>query len=111
MSSALHFRGLEPWLIPYAAYLYDVAALNQLRPRVTSVFRSLQKQQTLYERWQRGLSPYPAAPPGKSQHNYGLAFDMVTNTGYPMDPRLGQLWQQMGGIWGSEKDPVHFGTP
>ena len=103
------FRGLQGWLQPYAQYLHDSAVASDFRPNVTSVFRSNQKQAVLYERWRRGLSDLPAAPPGRSKHNYGLAFDLVVRQGYwsPHQRALGHFWRAMGGRW-FEKDPVHF---
>lgn len=98
------FRGLQPWLIPYAEYLYGVADANGLRPRVTSVYRSIQKQAVLYQRYLRGHHPLPVAPPGRSKHNYGLAFDMVVT--HP--EALGRFWEAMGGRWGGSRDPVHY---
>lgn len=105
----VRFRGLEGWLQPYAQYLFDVAVASGFRPTVTSVFRSLQKQAVLYDRWQRGLSDLPAAPPGRSKHNYGLAFDLVVSAGYrsPEQMALGRFWKSMGGGWFAS-DPVHF---
>lgn len=103
------FTGLQPWLQPYATYLYNVAVYNHLQPRVTSVFRSRQKQLVLYQRWKSGKSDLPAAPPGKSKHEYGLAFDMVVKGDYrgAYQQAIGHLWQQMGGHW-FPSDPVHF---
>jgi len=104
------FRGLQPWLVPYADYLEAVALYNGLRVQVTSVFRSNQRQAVLYERYKRGLSDLPAAPPGGSMHNHGLAFDLVVNGDYRGDAQkaLGAFWQGMGGSWGGGVDPVHF---
>lgn len=98
------FDGLVPDLRPYADYLYAVAQYNGLRPHVTSVWRSHAKQAYLYGRWVAGVSRLPAAPPGRSKHQFGLAFDMVTEN----NAALGALWRSWGGIWGGEKDPVHF---
>jgi len=44
---------------------------------VTSGFRSLEEQRRLRDRWERGLSPFPANRPGDSSHNFGLAWDSV----------------------------------
>jgi len=104
------FRGLQPWLQPYAQYLHDYAVSAGFRPAVTSVYRSNQRQAVLYERYLRGLSDLPAAPPGKSKHNYGLAFDLVTQSGGyrgQQQAQLGAVWAAMGGRW-FEGDPVHF---
>jgi LAS superfamily LD-carboxypeptidase LdcB len=101
------FSGLVYWLRPYAYYLYQVAAYNGLHPRVTSVYRSYQRQAVLYDNYRRGLSALPAAPPGRSKHQYGLAFDMVTDNA----PALGAFWESMGGKFGGVRDPVHFEAP
>lgn len=103
------FRDLSPELQPYANWLYDYAAGRGWRPVVTSTFRSIQKQATLYDRYRRGLSELPAAPPGRSLHNYGLAFDMVLQRGWrgTEQRELGAVWRSIGGQW-FESDPVHF---
>jgi hypothetical protein len=74
---------------------------------ITSVYRSRTLQARLYRRRQAGLHPYPVAPPGKSLHEQGLAWDM---TGDPAElRRLGALWKRMGGRWGGDfRDPIHF---
>lgn len=97
------FDGLEAWLRPYAIYLYEVAQLNGLEPRITSVYRSWEKQRMLRDRWESGESQLYAALPGKSKHQYGLAFDMVTRN----NTALGNLWKQMGGNWWNSDYP-HF---
>jgi LAS superfamily LD-carboxypeptidase LdcB len=104
--AAPSFAGLAPWAIPYAQYLYQVAEFNGLSPRVTSVFRTRQQQSVLYQRFLRGLSTLPAAPPGKSRHERGLAWDMVTTN----PAAIGALWKSMGGRW-FPSDPVHFEVP
>jgi len=97
------FDGLQPWLRPYAIWFYQVAEMNGLQPRITSVYRSYAKQQMLRDRWERGLSDLYAAPPGQSKHQYGLAFDMVSRD----NTALGNLWKQMGGKWWPTDYP-HF---
>lgn len=97
------FQGLEPWLRPYATWLYQVAQQYGLQPRVTSVRRTWGRQKVLYDRYMRGESTLPAAPPGRSLHQYGRAFDMVTNS----PSALGSVWRRMGGKW-YESDPPHF---
>lgn len=109
MSSLALFRDLEPWLQPYATWLYNVGLSNGFRMVVTSVYRSNEAQAVLYERYKRGLSDLPAAPPGKSKHNHRLAWDMVVQGNYrgPEQAWLGALWKRMGGRWFAS-DPVHF---
>jgi len=101
--AAPSFAGLEQWAVPYAQYLYTVAELNALNPRITSVFRTYQQQAVLYQRFLRGQSNLPAAPPGRSRHEVGRAFDMVSSN----PAALGALWRSMGGEW-FPSDPVHF---
>jgi len=105
-------RTLHPQLVPWAKWLYAVGKYYDGRLVVTSAFRSAAKQQELYCRWLSGQSPFPAAPPGKSMHNYGLAFDMarlgVDPTTDELLKYLSAVWSQVGGVVGGPADPVHF---
>jgi len=101
-------RGLREDLQPYAAAL--IQAIRQVQPNVyiTSGKRNSRDQARLYARFQAGLSRYPAAPPGHSTHEQGIAFDLGN-----LDPRLlraaGLLWESWGGRWGGRfKDIIHF---
>lgn len=99
--------GLEPWLRPYADWLLSAAPYAGARSyRVTSVRRSRAQQQALYNNWLAGRSTFPAAPPGRSKHEFGLAFDMVTEP-FSALHTLGAWWTQLGGEW-SKSDPIHF---
>lgn len=101
---------LQPWLVPYARYLVNVAEYNGMGPvSINSVYRSPEKQALLYDRYQRGLSEYPVAPPGTSLHEHRLAFDMNVRQGgrSPEQAALGAFWISMGGRW-SSRDPIHF---
>lgn len=93
--------GLQPWLRPYAQ------ALVQLAPwvRITSTFRTLSEQERLYRRFLAGQAAYPVAPPGRSYHNYGRAWDMVADD--ETLRRLGAVWTSWGGTW-HESDNIHF---
>lgn len=97
------FAGLQPWLIPHAQALFAAADRAGLRPRVTSVHRTRAQQAVLYNRYLRGMSNLPAAPPGHSKHELGLAFDMVTDN----PAAVGAAWNRAGGFW-SPTDYVHF---
>ncbi len=116
---------LQPWLRPYADYLFKTGRwYNQVYDWgrgggplvVTSARRTPQEQYLLYQKWRRGESQIPAAPPGKSMHERGLAFDIARLGIDPFtDPLLnfmGEIWREMGGIylgqWGGGGDPVHF---
>lgn len=116
---------LEPWLIPYAVYLRDVGKwYNQVYDWgrgggpliVSSARRSRADQYKLYERFRAGKSKIPAAPPGRSLHELGLAFDMhrlgIDPFSDPLLNFLGEIWVSMGGLyggsWGGGVDPVHF---
>ncbi len=103
-------RQLQPWLQPYADYLVAVARLNGMGPvSVNSVYRSRKAQAVLYDRYLRGISEYPVAPPGRSDHEHRIAFDMNVRQGgrSPEQLSIGRFWRSMGGKW-SERDPIHF---
>lgn len=94
---------LAPQLVPRANSFYRALEQAGLKPRITSATRSRQEQAILYERYLRGMSRLPAAPPGRSLHERGLAFDIVTT-----NPAVaGAMWGRMGGRWFAS-DPVHF---
>jgi len=107
-------RTLSPWLTPYAEWLLYVAKHNDSRFVVTSARRSRQDQERLYARYLSGQSGIPAAPPGRSAHEWGLAFDVARIGIDPLtDPLLaavGRYWNSLGGRWGGARDPVHFGV-
>jgi len=99
---------LEPWLRPYAEWLVSVAPYaGARRVRITSARRSRARQQQLWDRFKRGQAQFPAAPPGRSLHEYGLAWDMVTEP-FSALTILGDWWNQVGGQW-SPTDEIHFG--
>jgi len=102
------FSRLQPWLRPWAKGLFDVATRFRMQPRVVSTFRSNAEQRLLFEKFQRGESMFPAAPPGRSKHNIGEAFDLVVNS--PQNQSwLGAVWESWGGRWGGRfGDPNHF---
>src|SRR5260370_11128406 len=106
MSTSLH--SLAANLQPYAYALVDTAAESGWSPRVTSARRSHREQSFLYRRYLAGLSAYPAAPPGHSAHELGLAIDLIV-TPYEALGELGALWESWGGRWGGRgQDPIHF---
>lgn len=95
---------LHPQLAAVRRNLPRVARALGFDARVTSAYRSRAKQAWLYNRWLQGLQSYPVAPPGTSDHEKGLALDVVsTNL-----PQLVSLLTSAGLRWAGEADPVHF---
>jgi len=109
-----NLRELDARLVPFARYLYEIGKYYDPLLVVTSSFRSPSKQAALYKKWLSGESQIPAAPPGRSAHGYGLAFDLARIGKDPFtDPLLawlGQVWTSWGGEYGGRRDPVHFGV-
>ena len=105
MSTNLHqlVRPLQPW----ADKLLKLAQSRGTPVSVTSVRRTRGLQRRLYQDFLQGRSRYPAAPPGRSKHELGLAFDIV---GSPeVLAYLGKVWESWGGTWGGRfHDPIHF---
>ncbi len=105
-------RDLHPDLVPWARWIYSLGKSYDPLLVVTSARRSAAKQQRLYDAWRSGESRIPAASPGRSLHEYGLAFDMARIGKDPLnDPLLdwlGQVWTSVGGRHGGKRDPVHF---
>src|SRR5262245_23837341 len=78
------------------------------RVDLTSGRRGRAQQARLYRNYLAGRSKYPAAPPGQSMHDKGLAadFHIAPESGYRL---AGEAWESMGGTWGGRfKDPIHF---
>lgn len=90
--------GLHPALRPWAE-----ALVAHYRLTVTSGYRSYSEQLELYRN--RARNPFPVAPPGRSYHQYGRAFDVA---GPPaVLAAAGQTWRAWGGTW-SPRDAIHF---
>jgi len=101
--------GLHPVTREGLHLLERAAKENGLRFTVTSGYRSISKQWTLYNRWKLGspLQRRPVAIPGTSTHNYGLAFDAVA-VPYSRQGELVALARDLGFIWAGPRDDVHF---
>lgn len=109
--------------MPYGATLKGVHPQVQKRYRtlraamaqlgypiwLTSGRRDRARQAQLYAAWVAGKSKLPAAPPGRSMHELGLAFDIGGSAeGLQI---AGQLAPFLGLRWGGNfttPDPVHF---
>lgn len=94
---------------PWAEWIVELAKFADSQARVTSAFRTHEKQKALYELYRQGQSRYPAARPGQSAHEYGYAIDMVFGN---LDARdaVRNVWVQYGGNLGND-DEVHFEFP
>lgn len=75
--------------------------------QVTSTRRSRSEQQKLFDRFQRGESDLPAAPPGTSKHELGRAVDVVFETEDDLADAV-ELAADQGLEWFGMDDPVHF---
>jgi len=96
--------GLHPTLAAIKRNLPGVARSLGFQARVTSGYRSAQKQAWLYNRWLQGLQAYPVAPPGTSDHEKGLAIDAVSTD----TEKLVALLTSAGLSWAGPDDSVHF---
>jgi len=105
-------RTLNSSLYPWARWLYNVGNNYDGRLVVTSARRSIASQARLYADYQAGKTVIPAAPPGRSLHQTGWAWDMarmgIDPLTDPLLPWLGAWWEYDGGRWGGVRDPVHF---
>lgn len=79
---------------------------------VTSGLRDSAKQQKLYSDFIAGRSTIPAAPPGRSSHEYGLALDFVVDDGKDSQLQRAVMdWFQAMGAELVPGDPVHIQYP
>lgn len=95
---------LDRRLATIARNLPRVAKSQGFEARVTSGYRSRAAQARLYQRYLAGLQPYPVAPPGTSDHEKGIALDVVTTNLNKLVPLLASV----GLNWYGPGDPVHF---
>jgi hypothetical protein len=96
--------GLDPKLATIAKNLPKVCKSLGFNARVTSGYRSKKKQTELYINYKNGYSPYPAAYPGTSDHEIGMAIDVVTDN----QDALVALLTAAGLYWAGPSDPIHF---
>lgn len=98
---------LHPEMRPYVTrFINRCQAEAGIKLTLTSGYRSIDKQKQLIKQGR------PAAQPGKSYHNYGLAIDVKptnSNDWYT----IGQIGQSIGFRWGKhfrspQSEPWHF---
>lgn len=98
--------GLAPGMPERLRMLLDTLRGLGYRATYTSGYRSISKQRALYDAWiKRGKRGLPAAPPGSSSHNYGLAVDVSSDA---PDQVLKFAADVAGLVWFGPKDRVHF---
>src|SRR5260370_2413634 len=105
MSTSL--RALAPHTRPkvsaWLASLRDAGVQGQ----ITSTRRSRLEQTRLWKRFVSGQSILPAAPPGRSKHELGLAIDIVFPTDEGVATALDAA-EELGLRWAGPYQPVHF---
>ena len=108
-------RHLQPRFRARAEPFFKAARRHHPGLVVTSARRTYREQLHLYQRSLAGQNDgLPAVPPGTSDHELGLAFDMARLNHDPLHDqvlvKLGALWNQQGMRWWAG-DPVHFAAP
>lgn len=93
---------------PAAASAISFARSQGVSIVVTSVKRSTAEQRKLYADYLAGRSRFPAAPPGRSAHEFGLAWDSY------VEPSLVDWWVAVRQAFGwhvPANDWVHAEVP
>src|SRR6267142_4279854 len=72
------YAGLHPYVRERFQRMRAIMASLGFPVIMTSGRRSTRLQASLYADWIAGRRKYPAAPPGRSLHERGLAFDIYT---------------------------------
>lgn len=104
-------RGVNRTLAYRIHELIALGARHGIVAHVTSARRTHRQQVALYRRYQRGLSLYPVAPPGYSNHERGLEVDLWAGSS-AATRALGALAPKVGLSWPlGVKDEVHFELP
>ncbi len=89
--------------------VFNAAGEEGIGVRIESTYRSSAVQARLYKAWlARGKQGLPAAPPGQSFHEFGLAIDISTDPPDALE-RVGEIAEDFGLRWGGFfDDPVHI---
>jgi len=98
---------LHPEVARRMNLIANTCALYGIPFRITSTWRSRAAQERLYRAWlARGKTGLPAAPPGTSTHEYGLAFD----ADFPKEKTSAvvDIAARFGMVWFGPSDRVHF---
>lgn len=100
--------GLHPAVRERVQAALETAQDEGIRVTITSTLRDSRKQAALYKAWlDRGRTGLPAAPPGRSTHEFGYGVDAVVAPASAL-PRFVAIMECMGMIWAGRADPVHW---
>lgn len=113
IGGTIKLAGLYPEWAAWCRWVMDELKRRGFSGTITSGKRSSVEQSRLYQAYlDRGRTGLPAAPPGRSAHEYGLAIDFVVDQG-KTSPQQRQVIALLKS-WGAEtvsNDPVHFQYP
>jgi LAS superfamily LD-carboxypeptidase LdcB len=100
-------RTLDKRAQPIARAFLRFLASQGVQAVITSARRDQASQAKLYAAYKAGRSKFPAAPPGKSTHGIGIAFDLKLTP--PLYRQAGEAWEAAGFTWGGRfNDDIHF---
>ncbi len=99
---------LHPAFADVLDAVFDEAAEAGISVRITSSYRSITEQKSLFRKFGAGR----AAQPGQSFHNYGLAVDISASPSWGLD-EVGLIAEQHGLRWGGRftggmREPWHI---
>jgi peptidoglycan L-alanyl-D-glutamate endopeptidase CwlK len=108
---------LNPAVQPLARQFILLLNAKGVDAKIISGFRTYEEQKVLYDKFKRG-GPQ-AAPPGYSNHNFGLAFDIGIFEGdkyleeSPLYRQAGAIGKSVGLMWGGDwsgraEDEPHY---
>jgi len=99
-----NLTNIHPTLKAIVRNLPKVAKAQGFQVRITSGYRSYASQAKLYRDYLAGTSLYPVAPPGTSDHEKGMALDILSTNTNLLVSDLAQVKL----YWAGPMDPIHF---
>lgn len=90
----------------YRAALADMRRAG-ITVTTTSTRRTFSEQIDLFNKFRAGKSQFPAARPGTSTHEFGIAVDLVPKTPFAL-PGVVIIMARHGFKWAGARDRVHF---
>lgn len=100
-------RSLDSRVQSFAQWFVRHLQRQGVTVTVASTRRDPADQARLYAAYKAGRSKYPAAAPGHSTHERGLAMDLHLDP--PVYAEAGRIWESYGLTWGGRfSDEIHF---